>query len=661
MSRECLDVSIGARLWYEGAAWPVVQLEGTAVLLRSADRFQRVHAPTLVGVARPLDERAQEKDPHADLDAVLLDGLTSAQRSRIQAEAKVYSQLVLTINDVPREQRYELAAEELGISPRSARRRAGRYAERGLAGLVDARLLQPPRRAVTPEWDQACREVLDTFTERSNPTMRTVLRRTNSLYLELHPGAPVPSQSVAYERLRELDKGRYTFGAAKQRRSVAERPQGVLGRLRADRPGQYVVLDTTRLDVFAMEPVTGRWVNTELTVAMDLYSRCVLGLVLRALSTKSQDVAGVLYQVITPQHWGPPAEGGVPGPYAGVPENLVTMATGALPDTIVVDHGKVYLAEHTKGVCHRLGINVQPAISHKPTDKPTIERFFRTLRQQLLEHLPAYKGPDVYSRGKDVEAEAFYYVAELEAIIRDWVGIYHHSPHQGLCDPLLPHVDLSPAEMFARGMAASGVLRLPASEDLRMEFLDVAWRTIQHYGVEIDGRRYDGPGLNLYRGTKSPHGGAHPGRWPIMVDRDDVRTVYFRDPASGTWHDLVWEHAPGLNAPFSAEAAAYTRRLSRETDRHVDPGTALADLLERYSQDTLTDRREKNLARRLATEPTIDADPAAASRAGTASTPGVIDLLTHLERRRNQPPVTDDLDVFERYDSDDDRFEVFDE
>src|SRR5699024_8463746 len=105
--------------------------------------------------------------------------------------------------------------------------------------------------------------------ERSNPTMRTVLRRTNSLYLELHPGAPVPSQSVAYERLRELDKGRYTFGAAKQRRSVAERPQGVLGRLRADRPGQYVVLDTTRLDVFAMEPVTGRWVNTELTVAMD--------------------------------------------------------------------------------------------------------------------------------------------------------------------------------------------------------------------------------------------------------------------------------------------------------------------------------------------------------------------------------------------------------
>ena len=468
---------------------------------------------------------------------------------------------------------------------------------------------------------------------------------------------------MAYRRLRELDKGHYTFGAAKQRRSVAERPQGVLGRLRADRPGQYVVLDTTRLDVFAMEPVTGRWVNTELTIAKDLYSRCVLGLALRAVSTKAQDVASVLFQVVTPQQWGPDVEGEVPAPYVGVPDQLITMTTGALPDTIVVDHGKVYLSGHTKTVCHRLGINIQPAIPHKPTDKPTMERFFRTLRQQLLEHLPAYKGPDVYSRGKDVEAGAFYYVAELEAIIREWLGIYHHTPHRGLCDPRLPGVDLSPVEMFARGMAVAGVLRLPASQDLRMEFLDVAWRTIQHYGVEIDGRRYDGPGLNLHRGTKSTYGGAHPGRWPIMVDHDDIRTVYFRDPDTQTWHDLTWEHAAGLDAPFSAEAADYTRRLSRDTDRHVDPGAALADLLARYSKGAVTGRREKNLARRLATQPSQEPGEGAA-RSEAASTPGVVDLLAHLERRRTGAQVADDVDVFERYYAehpDQEAFEVFDE
>lgn len=32
-------------------------------------------------------------------------------------------------------------------------------------------------------------------------------------------------------------------------------------------------------------------------------------------------------------------------------------------------------------------------------DKPTVERFFKTLWEGLIQYLPAYKGPDVYSRG----------------------------------------------------------------------------------------------------------------------------------------------------------------------------------------------------------------------------------------------------------------------
>ena len=46
-------------------------------------------------------------------------------------------------------------------------------------------------------------------------------------------------------------------------------------------------MDGYRLDVFAMEPVTMRWVNTELTVAMDLYDRSIKGLRLRPVAAKS--------------------------------------------------------------------------------------------------------------------------------------------------------------------------------------------------------------------------------------------------------------------------------------------------------------------------------------------------------------------------------------
>jgi hypothetical protein len=32
-------------------------------------------------------------------------------------------------------------------------------------------------------------------------------------------------------------------------------------------------------------------------------------------------------------------------------------------------------------------------------DKGPVERFFRTLREDLLQALPGYKGPDIFSRG----------------------------------------------------------------------------------------------------------------------------------------------------------------------------------------------------------------------------------------------------------------------
>jgi len=440
--------------------------------------------------------------------------------------------------------------------------------------------------------------------------------------------------------------GRYTFGEAKQRRSVAKRPQGVLGQLRPTRPGQYILMDGYKLDVFAMEPVTMRWVNTELTVAMDLFDRSIKGIRLRPVAAKSADVASVLFQCLTPQVWGWGAEAST-GPFSGVPEHLVLGSEGVFPDTIVIDHGKVYVSQHTMGVCRRLGVSIQPAIPNKPTDKPALERFFRTLRLSLLDQLEGYKGPNVYERGKDVEKGAFYYVSELEQIIREWVGeVYHRSAHRGLRDPHLPHVDLSPEEMFNRGIEASGLLRLPAAEDLRFDLLDVEWRKIHHYGIDIDGRRYDGEALNLYRGRRSDHGGAHAGKWPFHVDVDDIRTVYFQDPEDKSWHPLEWRLAPGITAPFSKDAADYTRRASVRANRHVDPQQAVQDLLVRWQRDEVTGRREKVLAQRLAAQEDVETR----MPAEVDESPDVIDLMTRrAEREADRRDHPSDLDVFERY------------
>jgi len=269
-------------------------------------------------------------------------------------------------------------------------------------------------------------------------------------------------------------------------------------------------------------------------------------------------------------------------------------------ETVIVDNGKIYLSEHLLSVCERLGISVQPARPYQATDKAALERFFRTLREQLLMPLPGYKGPDVYSRGKDVEKDAFFFLDELELIIRQWVhACYHRARHSGLCVPEIPGLGLSPLEMYAHGVNRAGFVQVPARSDLVFDFLKVAWRTIQHYGVEIGGLRYDGRALNPYRNTASPYTGVNEGRWPLRVDPGDVSRLYFQDPKTLAWHVLRWEHADALAGPFSAEALAYARKLAESTHRFPDVKRALAELLEQWGAGLAQSPAERRMALRV--------------------------------------------------------------
>lgn len=180
-----------------------------------------------------------------------------------------------------------------------------------------------------------------------------------------------------------------------------------------------------------------------------------------------------------------------------------------------------------------------------------MERFFRTLRESLLEVLPGYKGPDIYSRGEHPEDEAFFFLDELEAVIREWTAtIYHRRPHAGLVDPGVPGLRMSPAQMFEHGVARAGYIEVPRDPELAFEFLETKWRTVQHYGVEIDRRRYNGSGLPSV-GIRSPYDGPVRNGWPFQVNPDDITRIYFRDPATHTWHTLNWEHAPAARMPLS--------------------------------------------------------------------------------------------------------------
>jgi len=127
-----------------------------------------------------------------------------------------------------------------------------------------------------------------------------------------------------------------------------------------------------------------------------------------------------------------------------------------IPQRLYVDNGANYRSQQLALVCAKLGVALIHARPYQPAGKGKIERWFRTVRSQLLSRLTPQD------------------TASLEALNRRlwaWVeGEYHHSPHRGLDDQ-------TPLDRWA--MTAHKV-RLPGPTlDLDALFLFEARRRVQ--------------------------------------------------------------------------------------------------------------------------------------------------------------------------------------
>ncbi|WP_370153354.1 TnsA-like heteromeric transposase endonuclease subunit [Streptacidiphilus sp. EB129] len=649
-------VGVGTRLSYDGEVVTVEEMFGAStgneVLVRDGrDRRFRLSLREVLssGRARVIPEYpGPASDDAGETASVLLAQLGSEELAEIQERSAQINEVLygyrsgspeLAAPSEPRPayapgtplmRRYQAKAAELGVNVRTVRRWAHASLAEREAGLAREHVVGAADSGgvgrADPRWVAMALEIMAEHEEESTPTRAKVIRSIGPRLAARFPGEQVklPSRPTAYRWLEELENRRPTFRlSAKRNRDIAARSGTAHGKLRPTRPGEYLLMDTTRLDVFALDPLTLRWVQPELTVAMDWYTRCITGVRLTPVSTKSIDVAATLFQAYRPRRaestWPSGAvwpDHGVPrgilvdrdavaGPMAQAAEGQVGLAGPALvPETIVVDHGKVYVSEHITSVCQRLGITISPARLRTGRDKGPIERFFRSLREGLLENLPGYKGPDVKSRGLSPESDAFFLLQELERIICEWVAVvYHRRPHRGLVDPRIPGLALSPAAMFDHGVARAGYIEVPRDPDLGFEFLKTHWTKIHHYGIEVrgGGRRYDGPGLDDFRGKTSPYTAAKAkGKWPVQFDPDDVNLVYFRHLRTRRWHTLTWEHAAAVRFPISEEALELARAMAKKKYRYPNDEDAVAELLERWNLGLGLTMAERRIALRQA-------------------------------------------------------------
>ncbi|MCE3551949.1 Mu transposase C-terminal domain-containing protein [Pseudonocardia sp. RS11V-5] len=459
-----------------------------------------------------------------------------------------------------------------------------RYRAQGLRGLVDGRTRRPvSRHGRTDERViAALREALGAETSRSTGTAERLHRRVEAILAERHGAGEVtmPSRTTFYRLVNSLSAGKHTLGAATTRRSAANRPEGPFTATWAARPGQQVQIDSTPLDVMAVFD-DGHARRVELTAAVDVATRTLCAVILTPTSTKAVDASLLLARMLVPEPMRPGwAETMAMSrsllPHRRLADIDARMEHAAakpviVPESITVDRGAIYESATFRRSCELLGISLQPARPDTPTDKGIIERTLQSVNTLFCQHVAGYTGRAASHRGRDVEAEACWSLAQLQELLEEWViAGWQTRPHSELTGPDTGR-PLSPNEMFAVLVAAAGYVPVMLTGTDYIELLPATWRTINDYGVRIERRTYDAQALNPLR---RQHSGVHAqnGKWEIRYDPYDLSQVWIRnhhdlhasraedDKQRGEFIRAVWTHLPMVSAPFADFTWRHARR-----------------------------------------------------------------------------------------------------
>ncbi|MFJ4843719.1 Mu transposase C-terminal domain-containing protein [Streptomyces sp. NPDC088746] len=665
---------VGDWVTFDDGHHQVVALAGTAVRLRSSGGEESVVLASYLMAAPDFSVTGTESLP--TLEPVgLLESLPEAAR----AAAVEWERHVVEVETGlpagaepgtpvrpeydparPLVERAQAKADELGVSLRTVMAKRSRYAQQGVWGLVDGRLVRLTE--ATGRADArlvaAVRQVLDEQTHASTGTRSRVIRRVVKLVEDTHGGGvvPLPSRNTFYKLIDALSTGRHSFGSAATRRQTANRPAGPFTPTFADRPGEQVQIDSTPLDVMVVLD-SGVVARAELTIAVDVATRTICAAVLRPVSTKAVDASLLLARMLVPE----PMRPGWPlslrmtasrMPHRQLLDVDARMDQAAakpviVPDTVVIDGGKVFISNTFVRACARLGISVQRARPRTPTDKAIVEATFSAVNTLFCQHLAGYTGRDVSRRGERVEQAAVWTIPELQNLLDEWVlAGWQARPHDALRDPFRPGKAISPNDKYASLVAAAGYLPLVLRGEDYLELLPVAWRAINDYGVRIAHRTYDSAELGPYRRQHSGHA-ARRGLWEVHYDPYDLSQVFVR--TEGGWVTAPWVHLPLVAAPFAEFTWAHARRLAAEAGLDDTNEVAVARVLDalltraehgpdRQSARVLGRTRAAAALPAPSAAPAIESDPepeqesSAAPPAATVVPFGVFDAHAEAER-----------------------------
>lgn len=335
--------------------------------------------------------------------ASLLSEFTDEVREKAMQRYQIIAPLLE--QSLPDQADWQAAAQQAHCSVKTLRRWVAAFQKQGLVGLVRQRRKdEGERRAVSPERKHRIEAL---FLDHGARSIATV-HRMASAYARQH-GEPEPSYTVVREICRAIPRG--VVCMAREGEKAWRDKFEPINRHESHAPNERWQMDHCKLDILVIDLQSGAVLGRPwLTVALDTYSRAVMGYHLSLYEPNSMSVCLALRQAI----WHKPLP---EWPMCGIPKQLH------------LDQGKDFTSRHLEQVAADLGITLIFATPYLARAKGKIERFWRTLNEQLWCELPGYVGPSVQDRPEKVTPSLT--LSEIERfLVAYFLTVYHQRIHE---------------------------------------------------------------------------------------------------------------------------------------------------------------------------------------------------------------------------------------
>ncbi|MGP9558618.1 transposase, partial [Psychrobacter sp. AOP7-A1-24] len=289
----------------------------------------------------------------------------------------------------------------------------------------------------------------------------------------------------------------------------------------ADYPLSVIQIDHTPADIILVDDKHRKPIGRPyITLAIDVYSRMVTGYYISLDPPSVTSVGMCLSRSILPKT-------------ELLLEHGITDASWdvfGFPTKIHVDNGADFRAESLRKSCMFHGIELEFRPVARPEFGGHIERLIGNVMQKVHE-LPGttfsnIKERDIY----DSEKNASMTLAEFEQWVLTYITkVYHETTHSAL--------ETTPNEKWKIGIfgndyeAGTGLPAIPSDpQTLTLDFMPSLERTIQRYGVKIDGLIYYDPCLNSFVNELEDKSSQKKTKFIFRQDPRDISYVWFFDP-----------------------------------------------------------------------------------------------------------------------------------